>query len=344
MIIGRGSGDYTVKYRPCLVEEVIGQDVAKDIIKRALSGNIVAPAYLFHGESGTGKTTMARILAMGVNCLAHGLPTPEPCMECENCNQIYLQRTPEYMEINVGDKTGVDSARDLTGDLIYSTIDLKRRMVVLDECQQMTSQAQNMLLKPIEDATADTHFILCTTEPKKIIKPLRSRCKPIEFKRVSKPNLLVLLESICQFEGLEYNVKNLRLMLIENPSPRDAVSSLQQVVTANKLNDSNWIRKFMDQLTEEEEGQVIELARLVNKGYWKPVAQKVKQLANSYSEEQMRIILALYFTKALLNAKSEEEAKKFSIILNWLKQPIYTHKPLIELTHALYNATKRKRP
>jgi DNA polymerase III gamma/tau subunit len=255
---------------------------------------------------------------------------------------VYKQTTAEYMEVNVGDKTGVDSARELTSELVYSTIDLKRRIVVLDECQQMTTQAQNMLLKPIEDATEDTHFILCTTEPKKIIKPLRSRCKPVEFKKVSKPDLLSLLEFICQFEGLDYNVRNLRLILVDTPSPRDAVSSLQQIVTANKLDDPNWIRKFMDQLTEEEEGEIIELARLVNKGYWKPVSLKLKQIIDNYSEEQIRVILALYFTKALFNAKNDEQATKLSTILSWLKQPIYTHKPLIELTHILYGATKRK--
>ena len=343
MVVGRGNGDFTVKYRPCTVDEVVGQEVAKDILKKALGSDAVAPAYLFHGESGTGKTTLARILALGVNCLESESPTPNPCMRCVSCQLIYEQSTPEYMEINVGGKNGVDAARDLTSDLIYGTLDLKRRIIVLDECQQMTSQAQNMLLKPIEDAVEGTHFILCTTEPKKIIKPLRSRCKPVEFKKVSKPALLGLLEFICQFEGLEYDVKNLRLILIDNPSPRDAVSCLQQIVTAEKINDANWIRKFMDQLTEEEEAHIIELARLVGKGYWKPVSAKLNKLIDNYGEEQIRIVLALYFTKALLNAKKEEDAEKFSNILGWLKKPIYTHKPLIELAHTVYCATKGKK-
>jgi len=342
MIVGRGEGDYTIKYRPCTVDEIVGQEVAKDIIRRALDENSVAPAYLFHGESGTGKTTMARVLAMGVNCLAHDLPTSIPCMECRNCDLIYRQITPEYMEVNVGDKTGVDAARDLISDLMYGTLDLKRRIIVLDECQQMTSQAQNVLLKPIEDATRDTHFILCTTEPKKIIKPLRSRCKPVDFKMVPRASLLSLLEVICQFEGSEYSMDNLKLIVEDVPSPRDAVSFLQQIVTANKLSDPDWMKRFLDQLTEEEEAKIIELARLVNKGMWRVVSPKLQWLMDNYSEEQIRIALASYYAKALLNAGSEDKANKFANILGWLKRPVYSNKPRLELIHIVYNATKGK--
>ena len=99
----------------------------------------------------------------------------------------------------------------------------------------------------------------------------------------------------------------------------------------------------MDQLTEEEEGYIIELARLVSKGYWKAVSPKLTQLIDNYGEEQIRIVLALYFTKALLNSKSEGDADKFANILGWLKTPIYTHKPLIELAHTVYCATKGKK-
>jgi len=343
MIVGRGEGDYTIKYRPCTVDEVVGQEIAKDILRRALNENSVAPAYLFHGESGTGKTTMARILALGVNCLAHESPTAEPCMACRNCGLIYKQITPEYMEVNVGDKTGVEAARNLISDLVYGTLDLKRRIIVLDECQQMTSQAQNVLLKPIEDATQDTHFILCTTEPKKIIKPLRGRCKPVDFKMVPKGPLLKLLEVICQFEGVPYSMDNLKLIVEDVPSPRDAVSFLQQIVTADKLSEHDWIRKFLDQLTEEEEAKIIELARLVNKGMWKIVSPKLQWLMDNYSEEQIRISLASYYAKALLNAGSEEKANKFANILGWLKRPVYSNKPRLELIHIVYNATKGKK-
>jgi DNA polymerase-3 subunit gamma/tau len=343
MIVGRGSGDYTIKYRPCTVDEVVGQEIAKDIIRRALNKNSIAPAYLFHGESGTGKTTMARILALGMNCLSQEDPTPTPCMECRNCKLIYNQTTPEYVEVNVGDKTGVDSARDLISDLIYGTLDLKRRVIVLDECQQMTSQAQNVLLKPVEDAIQDTHFIFCTTEPRKIIKPLRGRCKPVDFKQIPRNYLLDLLEYICQFEGLSYTKENLRLITSDNPSPRDAVSFLQQIVTADKLEDTDWIKRYLDQLTEEEEAQIIELARLMNKGFWKMVVPKLNQLKDNFTAEAIRLALAGYFSACLTKAKSEDEAEKFANKLGWLKKPIYTNKPYLELIYAVYCATKNKK-
>lgn len=228
MVVKRGKGDFPRVYRPRTISEVYGQEEAKKYIGRGLDESCLANINLFYGASGTGKTTVARIIAMGLNC-EKGI-TSKPCCECESCECIMHHSNLDLIEINASEVTGVDRIREFTS-MKDTWPWYQHRIYVFDECHGLSLASQRMLLKVVEDAHDLNFFIFCSTDTKKMIEPLINRCIPIEFKPLPPEVIWQLLVDVCQGENIEYNVETLADIVEKaGGKPRNALYLLQKAV------------------------------------------------------------------------------------------------------------------
>ena len=217
--------DYANRYRPQKLSDVIGQATPKALIKGRLDRGEPANAWMFSGPPGTGKTTMARIVAAGLNC-AEG-PTSEPCGECPSCRSILAGRSEWVYELNAGANGGIDTLRDVIEELRRPVPSSAYRVLILDECQALTQAAQTALLKPLEEPPARTVIVLATTHPQGIQQAIRSRCESILFKSLIPAEINGMLESVADAEGLELKDETIEAIVAKsNGSPRNALKNL----------------------------------------------------------------------------------------------------------------------
>jgi DNA polymerase-3 subunit gamma/tau len=242
------SANLTAKYRPQTFASVAGQESVKAILSRAALEDKVAPAYLFSGTRGVGKTTIARIFAKAVNCLT--APTAEPCNQCAHCRQITAGAAVDVVEIDGASNRGIDEARRLKEDIGYAPIECRYKVFIIDEAHMLTKEAFNALLKTLEEPPRHTTFILATTEPHKFPATIISRCQHYVFKRLTQQGLLVHLEGVLGREGVPYEMGAVNLIAKRGAgSVRDSMSLLGQVLALGGAS-----------LTEADVRQVLGLA------------------------------------------------------------------------------------
>ena len=186
-------------YRPQTFEDVAGQSHVTITLKNAIKENRIAHAYLFAGPRGTGKTTIAKILAKAINCTGDH----PPCNECPNCKAITQGDHPDVIEIDAASNNGVNEVRDLIDKVKYAPINAKYKVYIIDEVHMMTPEAFNALLKTLEEPPAHIVFILATTEPHKILPTIISRCQRFDFKRVDEHDIISRLEYVLKEENVE---------------------------------------------------------------------------------------------------------------------------------------------
>lgn len=240
LVVRRGDGDFTQIYRPCRISEMAGNDEARRIITNAFGQKRVPHSFLFHGLSGTGKTTMARIIEMGLNCKQG--PTSEPCCECFCCRRIIARKgSMAVIELNSVEKVKDDFRETLKNFDAYgcgAVFDGGRSSILLiDECHGLTKDQAQLFLKYVEDVSEDNYYIFCTTEPDRFLPALRDRCAiNIEFRQVPARDLMNLLINICYLEQLKPNEDVLRRIIEHSGGrPRVAVRELQQRCYAGDL-------------------------------------------------------------------------------------------------------------
>ena len=191
-----------LKYRPRTLDELAGQEyVQKTLINALLSGKI-AQAYLFIGPRGTGKTSTARMFAKSLNCISSRKFTAHPCGECQSCRSIDKSSSLDVAEIDAASNNGVDDARSLIERSSFAPAIGRYRVFILDECHQLTAQSQNTLLKCIEEPPAHVVFILCTTEPHKVLPTITSRCQVFNFRALSISAIVEQLRFVAQKESI----------------------------------------------------------------------------------------------------------------------------------------------
>jgi DNA polymerase-3 subunit gamma/tau len=229
----------TAKYRPRRFADVAGQDAVKAILSRASATGKIAPAYMFSGTRGVGKTTIARIFAKALNC--EKAPTPEPCNECRMCRQANAGNAVDIIEIDAASHGGVGDVRALKEDVGYAPLEGRYKVFIIDEAHMLSTAAFNALLKTLEEPPARVTFILASTEAHKFPATILSRCQHYVFKMLPQDGLVAHLESILTSEGLDYETGAVRIIARRGAgSVRDSISLLGQALaySAGQLKES----------------------------------------------------------------------------------------------------------
>ncbi|MEA3356527.1 MAG: DNA polymerase III subunit gamma/tau [Candidatus Bipolaricaulota bacterium] len=218
------------RFRPQRFSEVVGQAEIVRTLQNAVVADAVAHAYLFAGERGIGKTSVARILARAVNCSAPA--GGEPCNRCANCKRILSNRSLDILEIDGASNRGIDRIRRLREEVNFSPTDLRRKVYIIDEVHMLTNEAFNALLKTLEEPPPHAMFIFATTEPYKVPPTIISRCQAFEFRKIHPEQITARLSEITRAEGISISKKALRTIADKaNGGMRDAIVLLEQAVS-----------------------------------------------------------------------------------------------------------------
>jgi len=217
------------KWRPQTLDEVVGQPHVARTLRNAVASGRLAHAYVFAGVRGTGKTSVARILAKSLNCEKG--PADTPCNECASCTEIMDGRSLDVMELDAASRTGVDNIRELQEVVSYAPVRDRYRILIIDEAHMLSKAAFNALLKTLEEPPPRVIFILATTEIQKLLPTILSRCQVFEFHRVPLKSIAIHLRHIADAEGITISDRSLeRVARAGEGSLRDALSVLERVL------------------------------------------------------------------------------------------------------------------
>jgi DNA polymerase-3 subunit gamma/tau len=248
------------KYRPQNFDEVVGQEPVVRTLRNAISAGQVRQAYLFAGPRGTGKTSLARILAKALNC-AQG-PTPDPDGTCHACVAIAGGTSLDVIEMDAASQRGIDDIREIRERVVLQPVEGRYKVYILDEAHQLTDAAFNALLKLIEEPPPHLVFVFCTTDLSKMLPTVRSRCQTFVFSRPRLPELVRLLRRVADGEGIETPEAALALIARSaRGSYRDAVSTLDQLAAATERNVT--VQSVLQLLGAVEEEALFRLCDLV---------------------------------------------------------------------------------
>ena len=218
------------KYRPQRLAELVGQQAIATTLANALRTGRIAPAYLFCGPRGTGKTSSARILARSLNCITSDAPTPEPCGHCEVCVAITAGNALDVIEIDAASNTGVDNIRELIERSRFAPVQARWKVYVIDECHMLSTAAFNALLKTLEEPPPRVVFVLATTDPQRVLPTILSRCQRFDFRRIPLADLEGHLGWIAAQESIAISAEALNLVAQRAQGGlRDAESLLDQL-------------------------------------------------------------------------------------------------------------------
>ncbi|MCX7595707.1 MAG: DNA polymerase III subunit gamma/tau [Fischerella sp.] len=218
------------KYRPRSFAQLVGQEAIAATLTNAIRTAKIAPAYLFTGPRGTGKTSSARILAKSLNCLKSDKPTPEPCGVCDVCQGIMKGYSLDVIEIDAASNTGVDNIREIIERAQFAPVQCRYKVYVVDECHMLSTAAFNALLKTLEEPPKQVVFVLATTDPQRVLPTIISRCQRFDFRRIPLEAMVQHLSEIASKENINITPEAVTLVAqIAQGGLRDAESLLDQL-------------------------------------------------------------------------------------------------------------------
>ena len=264
------------KYRPSTFEEVVGQQHIVATLQNAIKNNKLAHAYLFCGPRGTGKTSIAKLLAKTINCTSE---VSRPCGVCANCIDIQESTHPDVIELDAATNNGVDEVRELIDKVKYAPMQGKYKVYIIDEVHMMTASAFNALLKTLEEPPEYCIFILATTEPHKVLPTIVSRCQRFDFNKVPTPLIKDRLSYIAEKEGIKCEDAALQLVSeIAEGGMRDALSIMDQCIAyaQNDIKASDVSAVYGIATTREK----LDLLAYVSDRDTKSLMEKAKSLSN----------------------------------------------------------------
>ncbi|HOV88955.1 MAG TPA: DNA polymerase III subunit gamma/tau [Candidatus Paceibacterota bacterium] len=248
------------RYRPKTFAEVIGQKPIIQTLCNALSTNHVSHAYLFCGQRGTGKTTVARLLAKAVNCENRKENECEPCNQCESCIEINEGRSLDLIEIDAASNRGIDEIRELKDGIRFAPVKSKYKVFIIDEVHMLTKEAFNALLKTLEEPPAHAIFILATTEPEKLPPTIISRTQRFDFKKLTLNEIITRLKILAEAEKINITPDALKeIALSAEGSLRDAESFLDQIISLGyKQIDLNTLEEVLGRVNFSKTAQFLD--------------------------------------------------------------------------------------
>ena len=286
------------KYRPNNLDELVGQKFISITLKQALLTKKIAPAYLFNGPRGTGKTSSARIFAKSLNCQAFDQPTITPCCKCDLCRQITDGSALDIIEIDAASNTGVENIREIIERARFAPTQARWKVYVIDECHMLSTAASNALLKTIEEPPSRVVFILATTNPERVLNTIKSRCQKFDFRRISPSDIFQHLSEIAEKESIEYEVQALKMIAKRsNGGMRDAQSLLEQL---NLLPEGITINNIQNLLGEVSESELTNLIKSLVENNPESLIITCNKLYDAGNEPLQIIIGLLNITRDLL--------------------------------------------
>ena len=293
-------------YRPQKFEEVIGQEVIVKTLQNALATNKTTHAYLFSGPRGTGKTTVARILAKALNC--DSAPTNEPCGVCQSCREIMEGNSPDVIEIDAASNNGVDEIREIRDKVKFLPAGSKYKVYIIDEVHMLTTSAFNALLKTLEEPPKHVVFILATTEPHKVLPTILSRCQRYDFKSLTVQDIAGAIKNVANSENVQISTEAI-LGLAEGAEGglRDALSFLDQAIA---LSDDSITAEDVNNVTGNLSGdKIIELAQYFEEKRISDALKTVNELLNLGKEVGKILSGLLQFYRDVLMYKNTKEGE-----------------------------------
>ena len=271
------------KYRPETFADLVGQDAMVRTLKNAFQADRIAQAFIMTGIRGTGKTTTARIIAKGMNCIGPdgaGGPTTEPCGQCEHCTAIMEGRHVDVLEMDAASRTGVGDIREIIDSVAYRAASARYKIYIIDEVHMLSTSAFNALLKTLEEPPAHVKFIFATTEIRKVPVTVLSRCQRFDLRRIEPEDMMAMIRRIAAAEGAQIADDALALIIrAAEGSARDATSLLDQAISHGAGETSADQVRAMLGLADR--GRVLDLFDLILKG---DAAGALTELGTQYAD------------------------------------------------------------
>lgn len=271
------------KYRPETFADLVGQDAMVRTLRNAFDADRIAQAFIMTGIRGTGKTTTARIIAKGMNCIGpdgNGGPTTEPCGQCEHCAAIMEGRHVDVMEMDAASRTGVNDIREIIDSVHYRAASARYKIYIIDEVHMLSTSAFNALLKTLEEPPAHVKFIFATTEIRKVPVTVLSRCQRFDLRRIEPEVMMAMLRRIAASEGAEITEDALALITrAAEGSARDATSLLDQAISHGAGETS--AEQVRAMLGLADRGRVLDLMDMILRG---DAAGALTELSGQYAD------------------------------------------------------------
>ena len=333
------------KYRPQKFSEVIGQEHVTRTLKNAIEQERIAHGYIFSGHRGIGKTTVARILAMALNCRSSDKPVSEPCGVCDSCIEIRAGNAVDVIEIDAATNRGIDEIRELREAARYRPARDRFKIYILDEAHQITDAAFNALLKTLEEPPGHVVFMLATTQPEDIPQTIRSRCQHFSFRAVKFEQIVEQLRDLCGRENIRADEDALaQLAEAGDGSMRDALSILDQAIASSEgklsadavrqligVPPSGVLEEIMQAVARSSSEEILQIVdRLLAEGQ-NPV-HFARQLARFLRNATVAIVAGA--ASSLLQISSDERARVARAAELFSEEDLTRHLQIMLRTHS----------